>query len=87
VAVTSTTSSTGGSSGSSGGAEWPVGWTCEDVAGLCRLAQAEELLETSVHLLLGIGADSSSELYDKLQKMSCGQQTTMQVWPVGGPPM
>lgn len=81
VAVSGTTSgSTGSSSGSSGGVEWPASWTCEDVAGLCRLVQAEELLETAVHLLLGIGADSSTELYDKLQKMARGQQTTKQVW-------
>lgn len=58
---------------------WPSCWTCEDVAGLCRLAQAEELLETAVHLLLGIGADSSTELYDKLQQMARGQNLAHQV--------
>jgi uncharacterized membrane protein YgcG len=80
---------TGGDSSSSGGgvqkdassdsSVWPSCWTCEDVAGLCRLAQAEELLETAVHLLLGIGADSSTELYDKLQQMARGQKLAHQV--------
>lgn len=73
-------SSSGSGSGSnSAGSVWPACWTCEDVAGLCRLAQAEELLETAVHLLLGVGADSSVELYEKLQQMTRGSQRPLQV--------
>jgi hypothetical protein len=41
--------------------------------------QAEELLETAVHLLLGIGADSTSELYDKLRQMTRGLQLQVRV--------
>lgn len=80
-----TGASANGDSGNSGVASsssnsvWPACWTCEDVAGLCRLAQAEELLETAVHQLLGIGADSSTELYEKLQQMTRGTKLPMQV--------
>jgi hypothetical protein len=74
----SCTASNGGS-GSSSSSVWPACWSCEDVAGLCRLVQAEELLETAVHTLLGIGADSSTELYDKLQQMTRGARLPMQV--------
>lgn len=66
-------------SSSSSSSVWPACWSCEDVAGLCRLAQAEELLETAVHALLGIGADSSTELYEKLQQMTRGARLLMQV--------
>jgi hypothetical protein len=68
-----------GSGNSSASSVWPACWSCEDVAALCRLAQAEELLETVVHLLLGVGADSSTELYEKLQQMTRGSQRAMQV--------
>jgi hypothetical protein len=71
--------SSSGSGSSSAGSMWPACWSCEDVAALCRLVQAEELLETAVHLLLGIGTDSSAELYEKLQQMTRGSQRHLQV--------
>lgn len=58
---------------------WPEAWEAEDVAWLCQLAQAEELLETAVHLLLGIGEDSSDGLYERLRQMTRGQQLSMEV--------
>lgn len=78
-----TTSSTARAVDAAAVDSWPAVWTCEDVAGLCRLVQAEELLETAVHALLGIGCDSSAELYDKLQQMTRGQaRGSLQVcWP------
>lgn len=58
---------------------WPSRWTAENIAWLCQLVQAEELLETAVHLLLGVGSDSSEELYLKLGQMTRGQALDMQV--------
>jgi len=43
------------------------------------LFQAEELLETAVHFLLGIGSNSSAELYDKIQAVTHQQHLVMQV--------
>jgi hypothetical protein len=60
-------------------ASWPAHWSPEDVAWLSQLVQAEELLETAVHMLLGVGSDSSGELYDKLRAMTRGQGLALQV--------
>jgi hypothetical protein len=60
-------------------ASWPELWSAEDVAWLSQLVQAEELLETAVHMLLGVGADSSGELYDKLRAMTRGQGLALEV--------
>lgn len=66
---------------------WPTQWSAVDVAWLCQLVQAEELLETAVHMLLGIGADTSEELYQKLGVMTQGQGLDMQVTgPAGQKP-
>jgi hypothetical protein len=60
-------------------ASWLELWSAEDVALLSQLVQAEELLETAVHMLLGVGADSSGELYDKLRAMTRGQGLALEV--------
>lgn len=67
----------------SAGGCWPSSWTCQDAAWACKLVQAEQLLESAVHQLLSAGADSSSELYDKLAAMT-KQQVAMQVCVWGG---
>lgn len=41
---------------------WPALWCDADVALCCQLVQAEELLETAVHVLLGAGANASNEI-------------------------
>lgn len=60
-------------------ASWPPQWCAEDVAWLSQLVQAEELLETAAHMLLGVGADSSRELYDKLRAMTRAQGLVLEV--------
>eukprot|EP00879_Flechtneria_rotunda_P016711 GHRR01017488.1.p1 GENE.GHRR01017488.1~~GHRR01017488.1.p1 ORF type:complete len:573 (+),score=187.73 GHRR01017488.1:1758-3476(+) len=59
--------------------QWLTSWSAEDRACLCLLWQGEELLETAVHALLGIGCDSSDELYDRLRMITRGQQLHLQV--------
>lgn len=65
--------------GVDGDCSWPAQWSALDVAWLSQLVQAEELLETTVHMMLGIGADSTEELYQKLAHMTRGQGLDMQV--------
>jgi hypothetical protein len=71
--------STASTAAAAAAASWPSQWAAEDVAWLSQLVQAEELLETAVHSLLGVGADSSGELYDKLRAMTRGQGLALEV--------
>jgi hypothetical protein len=80
AAVAADRSCAGGSeAGDDDVAAWPLHWTAEDVAWLSQLVQAEELLETAVHMLLGVGSDSSAELYDKLRAMTRHQGLALEV--------
>jgi hypothetical protein len=71
----------GSSSTARDDADWPLSWSCEDIACACRLVQAEQLLETAVHLLLGLCRDSSCELFERLAHMARGEHLS-QVWGV-----